>query len=366
MPAPMMAMRMGLRGSSTLAAGRGEPWRRRVPASTAVPGPRPLKALDGRRSRATESRIVAGPGPAGCPPSCHARSVSRRPGRDRDRRHRPVGDGAAPCLVAHRDLVSRGLVDVLENQIIDAVHREWWGVVAEVERVSAGLRDLLDQASADDGEGGRPGLAEQALRPPFLAPSGAAGGRGSRGPDPLRQDPPPPPRGRGRQDRSGPPGAPGTAAGPVDAGRAGAGDTPPSADESWLEQARASPSPRWVDVTTTPDGSGHAVAFVGHTAQGLLVGMIDYDRFARLLGSIAVGRTGRSFVLGPMAGRHRLPGRAARRAGAGARGARGRRAGRGPSGGAEEYRGEDPARGRWGRLCDRRCRRSGSKAGSSR
>ena len=43
--------------------------------------------------------------------------------------------------------VSRDLVDVLETQIIDAVHREWWGVVADIERVSAGLRDLLDRPS---------------------------------------------------------------------------------------------------------------------------------------------------------------------------------------------------------------------------
>jgi hypothetical protein len=40
--------------------------------------------------------------------------------------------------------VSRNLVDVLETEITEAVRREWWGVVGEVERLSQAMRDLLD------------------------------------------------------------------------------------------------------------------------------------------------------------------------------------------------------------------------------
>ena len=46
--------------------------------------------------------------------------------------------------------VSRELVDVLETQITAAVRREWWGVVGEVERLSQGMRDLLDATSGGD------------------------------------------------------------------------------------------------------------------------------------------------------------------------------------------------------------------------
>ena len=31
------------------------------------------------------------------------------------------------------------------SQITAAVRREWWGVVGEVERLSQGMRDLLDE-----------------------------------------------------------------------------------------------------------------------------------------------------------------------------------------------------------------------------
>ena len=43
--------------------------------------------------------------------------------------------------------VSRELVEVLESQITSAVRRQWWAVVGELERLSQGVRDLLDQAT---------------------------------------------------------------------------------------------------------------------------------------------------------------------------------------------------------------------------
>ena len=46
--------------------------------------------------------------------------------------------------------VSRELVNVLETQITAAVRREWWGVVGEVERLSQGMRDLLDGTGGGD------------------------------------------------------------------------------------------------------------------------------------------------------------------------------------------------------------------------
>ena len=45
--------------------------------------------------------------------------------------------------------VSRNLVDALDRQISDAVHREWWGRVAEVQ----GLSDALSALLASDGMG---------------------------------------------------------------------------------------------------------------------------------------------------------------------------------------------------------------------
>ncbi len=40
--------------------------------------------------------------------------------------------------------VSRELVGTLESQITQTVRRQWWAVVGEVERMSQGMRDLLD------------------------------------------------------------------------------------------------------------------------------------------------------------------------------------------------------------------------------
>jgi adenylate cyclase len=189
--------------------------------------------------------------------------------------------------------VSRDLVDVLETQIIDAVHREWWGVVADIERVSAGLRDLLDRPSVTMAtEDILVATSRAAERVSWLVLVPQAG-------DALAiQSLPDRTRRLFRADEYGrllaaraldEPG-PGLAA-PVGPLRIRGTD--------WLARAGVSATPLWVDVAATPDGAGQAVAFAGMTAQGLLAAMIDYERFGQLLGSIAVGRTGRSFVVGP-------------------------------------------------------------------
>jgi adenylate cyclase len=192
--------------------------------------------------------------------------------------------------------VSRRLVDALATEITDAVRREWWGVVGEVERLSQGMRDLLDQtdgASSVEGillAAGRPSTALSWLL--LVPPSGDViavqslpdralrlirAGEGGR---PVTARLIPRPHASLPEAAAPPPGR-------LHAGGAG-----------WLARAGASPNPSWV-LANTPDGSEQAVAFVGGTARGTLAVMIDYGRFARLLGSIAVGRTGQSFVLGP-------------------------------------------------------------------
>jgi adenylate cyclase len=196
--------------------------------------------------------------------------------------------------------VSRELVDVLESQITAAVRRDWWGIVGEVERLSQGMRDLLDQTtSAAQAErillaANRPSptlswlllvpaqgeaiaiesLSDAALRLLRVDPGGTVRELGAIArPHPVGHAAPAP--ARVRLEIRG---------------------------ESWLEAALASANPLWVDVERTPDGAARAVAFAGKTGLGVLAAMIDYDRFARLLGSIAVGRTGGSFVVGPQGG----------------------------------------------------------------
>src|SRR3954471_22050289 len=44
--------------------------------------------------------------------------------------------------------VSRELVGTLESQITQAVRRQWWAVVGEVERLSQGMRDLLAETTS--------------------------------------------------------------------------------------------------------------------------------------------------------------------------------------------------------------------------
>ena len=69
--------------------------------------------------------------------------------------------------------------------------------------------------------------------------------------------------------------------------------------QPWLVEASGWSEAGWVEVPQTPDGKDRAVAYVDPAGGAALVFMIGFDRFAKLLGDIAVGRTGRSFVLGP-------------------------------------------------------------------
>lgn len=193
--------------------------------------------------------------------------------------------------------VSRRLVDVLETQIIDQVHREWWGVVGEIERLSQGLRDLLDRPStamAAEDILVAAGRTSERLSWILLVPAAGEAIAVQQAAGALRvlhagED------GRARLVAT-------AQRAQQAAGEAAAGPPPARLrvhGEPWLARARGSPTPLWVDVAVTPEGTRQGVAFAGTTAQGLLVAVIDYDLFARLLGSIAVGRTGRSFVLGP-------------------------------------------------------------------
>jgi adenylate cyclase len=193
--------------------------------------------------------------------------------------------------------VSRNLVDVLETEITEAVRREWWGVVGEVERLSQAMRDLLDGDLPPELAGdvlvavSRPSDALSWLL--LVPPAGEIAAVESLPGGALRLL---------QADEAGGVRVLATVSRP---GAAPPKDTTPIPDglrargEPWSAEAAASRNPLWVDVAATPDGSGHAVAFVGKTRHGLLAAMIDYDRFARLLGSIAVAKTGRSYVLGP-------------------------------------------------------------------
>ena len=193
--------------------------------------------------------------------------------------------------------VSRELVGTLESQITQTVRRQWWAVVGEVERMSQGMRDLLD-ASWSGLPPERIMLAASRPSPTLswlllVPPEGeviALESLGDKALRLLRAAPDGMAREMGTVLR--PHAEPGGAATPAPQRLMVHG-------ESWLAAAEASANPLWVDVERTPDGAGRAVAFAGKAAPGLLVGMMSYDRFARLLGSIPVGRTGGSFVVGP-------------------------------------------------------------------
>ena len=192
--------------------------------------------------------------------------------------------------------VSRELVGTLESQITQTVRRQWWAVVGEVERMSQGMRDLLD-ASWSGLPPDRIMLA--ASRPSatlswllLVPPEGEVIALESLGDTTLRLL------------RADPDGAVRDLGSVLRPHATEAGSATPAPErllvrgESWLAAAEAAANPLWVDVERTPDGAGRAVAFAGKAAPGLLVGMMSYDRFARLLGSIPVGRTGGSFVVG--------------------------------------------------------------------
>jgi adenylate cyclase len=90
------------------------------------------------------------------------------------------------------------------------------------------------------------------------------------------------------------------AQGPADPASIEAGPTALSiSGEAWIREARTFEEPGWVDIARTPGGEERAVAYVDPSGGALLAAMIGYSRFAELLGDIPVGRTGRSYVLGP-------------------------------------------------------------------
>ena len=193
--------------------------------------------------------------------------------------------------------VSRDLVDVLETQITETVTREWWGRVLQIQGMSQTIRDLLDEP-----QGTTPVdailvaatlplrivswlvlvppqgdvIAVESLAEGSLRVIHAADGQPARVVREIGQ----------AQDS-------------LEQTSDLARPTLVVRGERWLAQASVAADPRWVDVMTTPSGTERAVAFVGTTRRGVLAAMIGYDQFARLLGSIAVGKTGRSYVLGP-------------------------------------------------------------------
>jgi adenylate cyclase len=193
--------------------------------------------------------------------------------------------------------VSRELAGTLEAQITQAVRRQWWAIVGEVEQLSQGMRDLLDVSGSEQSSdrimlaASRPSTTLSWLL--LVPPDGDVIAIQSLGDAALRVL-------RGAPD------------GTVNVLRtvprphaAMLAAEPPAHDrllvrgEPWLADALASANPLWADVPRTPDGAGRAVAFAGKTGRGVLVAMMDYGRFARLLGSIPVGRTGGSFVVDP-------------------------------------------------------------------
>ena len=157
--------------------------------------------------------------------------------------------------------VSRELVDTLESQISQAVRRQWWAVVGEVERLSQGMRDLLGETWS--------GLPPErimlaASRPTatvswvlLVPPEGEVIALQSLGDAALRLL---------RAGTDGTVRDLGTVARPH---MTAPDSVPPAPDrllvrgEPWLADALASANPLWVDVPRTPDGAGGAVAFAG-------------------------------------------------------------------------------------------------------
>lgn len=190
--------------------------------------------------------------------------------------------------------VSRDLVDVLESQITDAVLRQWWARVGQVEGMTQTIVDLLDEPDSTIPVDSI--LAATTLPAKLLSwlvlvpPQGDVVAVESRADASLRVIH----AGDGQRAKvvreiASPPAA--------------AGQPPPAAflarGERWLARAAGTTNPFWVEFAATPDGAERGVAFVSSTQRGVLAAMIGYDRFAQLLGSIAVGKTGRSYVLGP-------------------------------------------------------------------
>lgn len=190
--------------------------------------------------------------------------------------------------------VSRDLVEVLETQITDAVLRQWWALVGQVEGMTQTIVDLLDQP--DNTIPVDSILTATSLPAKLLSwlvlvpPQGDVVAVQSRADASLRVihvgD-----------------GQPAEIVRDTAAQPAAADQSAPAMflarGERWLARAEGTTDPFWIELAATPDAAERGVAFVSSTRRGVLAAMIGYDRFAQLLGSIAVGKTGRSYVLGP-------------------------------------------------------------------
>ena len=192
--------------------------------------------------------------------------------------------------------VSHDLVDTLERQITDSVRRTWWGRVLEVQ----GLSQVVSEAAAVPGgplNVERVLVASAASSPALswvlhIPKKGEVLALQELGPHHTRLF---------RTNRDG------RVTATADLGRDALCEPPqatPDASlaifgEPWLVEASGWSEAGWVEVPQTPDGKDRAVAYVDPAGGAALVFMIGFDRFANLLGDIAVGRTGRSFVLGP-------------------------------------------------------------------
>lgn len=190
--------------------------------------------------------------------------------------------------------VSRDLVDVLETQITDAVRQQWWARVGQVEGVTKTIVELLDEPSGVVPVDSI--LTATTLPAKFMSWLVLVPARGDvvavqslpnaalrvihAGDDQRARV----------VDEIAP--APTTAGRPTPSTLLARG-------QPWLAQAEGATNPFWTALAATPDETERGVAFVSNTKRGVLAAMISYDRFAQLLGSIAVGRTGRSYVVGP-------------------------------------------------------------------
>jgi adenylate cyclase len=193
--------------------------------------------------------------------------------------------------------VSRDLVDTLESQITEAVRRAWWGRVMEIQGLSQTLREAL--AAAPDPDSRERILVASATASPILSwlvhipPEGESIALEELGPQHarvFRTDR------AGRVLRSSEVAADGSVA-----GREAAAAPPMLAvfGQSWMEETKDWTEPGWIEAPALPNRTLRGIAYVDRTGGSVLAAMIGYERFARLLGEIPVGKTGRSYVLGP-------------------------------------------------------------------
>lgn len=204
--------------------------------------------------------------------------------------------------------VSRDLLEALERQISDSTRNAWWARVTEVEGQIRALAAAIDAARAGGPASARD-IDAQVLISSALATRGFSW---------LIFVPDDGPALAIRDEWAS------NAPGAIDVlsitrddaiaratrhSQTGGGETPTPRGNlgqdpirlfsaGWLEGI-APGEPRWIDIAAAPSGGQRAVAFVTRTRSGRLAGLLEYRRFAALLGGIPVGLTGRSFVIAP-------------------------------------------------------------------